>query len=170
VHQEWTIKPAGPEHTAALALVGAATFLESFAGILAGKDIVAHCCGQNSPEIFGKYLAGGAQIWLAEADKGAPVGYAMLTASELPAAQAGDIELKRIYTLSRFHGSGVGGALMQKIVGAANGYQRLLLGVYRHNERAIAFYHKQGFELVGTRQFNVGGTLYDDLVFAKPLS
>jgi ribosomal protein S18 acetylase RimI-like enzyme len=170
VQRQWAIKPAGPEHAASLALVGAATFLESFAGILAGEDIVAHCASQNSPNIFGKYLAGGAKIWLAEADKGAPVGYAMLTAPDLPGAQAGDIELKRIYTLSRLHGSGVGGALMQAVTDAANGYQRLLLGVYRHNERAIAFYRKQGFEPVGTRQFKVGGTLYDDLVFAKPLS
>ena len=165
----WTIKPAGPEHTSALALVGAATFLESFAGILTGEDIVAHCTSQNSPDIFEKYLTGGAKIWLAEADKGAPIGYAMLTAPDLPGVQAGDIELKRIYTLSRYHGSGVAAALMQAVTDAASGYQRLLLGVYRHNERAIAFYRKQGFEPAGTRQFNVGGTLYDDLVFAKPL-
>ncbi len=115
-------------------------------------------------------MAEGAKVWMAEADRGAPIGYAMLTAPDLPDAQAGDIELKRIYTLSRFHGSGVGAALMQAVIGASHGYDRLLLGVYRHNDRAIAFYRKQGFELAGTRQFNVGGTLYDDLVFAKPLS
>ena len=36
-----------------------------------------------------------------------PVGYALLTAPELDAARDGDIELKKIYLLSRFHGGGV---------------------------------------------------------------
>ena len=156
-----------PDDAAALSLIGGATFLESFAGILEGEAIIAHIASQNSADSFAKYLAAGAKGWLAEAAQGgAPIGYALLTPQDLPGGEDGDIELKRIYTLSRFHGSGVGAALMQ----AASGYKRLLLGVYRHNARAIAFYQKQGFEPIGTRQFNVGGTIYDDLVLAKPLN
>src|SRR3546814_4633931 len=64
--------------------------------------------------------------------------------------------LKRIYSLSRFHGSGLGAALMREAVAAAEGHRRLLLGVYARNERALAFYRKQGFVDIGTRRFNVG--------------
>lgn len=166
---DWTIRPAGPDDAQALSVAGSATFLEAFADIIEGNAIVSHCTKQNSAETYAKYLAGGAKAWLAEASKGAPVGFALLTEPDLPGAREGDVELKRIYTLSRFHGSGVGAALMQAAVEATAGYQRLLLGVYRHNERAIAFYTKQGFEPIGTRQFDVGGVLYDDLVFAKTL-
>ncbi len=59
---------------------------------------------------------------------------------------------------------------MAAAVAGAAGHDRLLLGVKADNHRAIAFYRKQGFKPIATRQFNVGGTLYDDLVLARPLA
>ena len=47
--------------------------------------------------------------------------------------------------------------------------RRLLLGVKDDNHRAIAFYTKQGFRQIATRRFDVGGTLYDDVVLARDL-
>ena len=48
--------------------------------------------------------------------------------------------------------------------------KRLILGVYAGNDRAIAFYRKQGFADIATRQFNVGGQICDDLVLARPIA
>ncbi|RZK02389.1 MAG: N-acetyltransferase [Novosphingobium sp.] len=166
----WRLREAGPADVETLALIGAATFLETFAGILDREAIVGHCAAQHSGARYAAYLADGARAWLAEAETGgAPVGFALLGKPDLDAARDGDIELKRIYTLSRFHGSGLGGALMTAAVNATTGYRRLLLGVYANNARALAFYRKQGFLDLGTRQFNVGGKLYDDRVLARPL-
>lgn len=83
----------------------------------------------------------------------------------------GDIELKRIYLLSRWHGTGAGRALMQAAIAHARacGAPNLLLGVYQGNDRAVAFYRRAGFETVGTRRFQVGEGVYDDLVMALPL-
>lgn len=167
----WTIREAGEDDAAALALIGAATFLETFAGILDGAAIVAHCAAQHEESAYRALLASGAQAWLAEAQPGgAPIGFALVARPDLDAAEEGDIELKRIYSLSRFHGSGLGAALMQEAVAAAERHRRLLLGVYARNERALAFYRKQGFVDIGTRRFNVGGKLYDDRVLARPLA
>lgn len=163
------IRPARAEDAQRLALVGAASFLETFAGVLDGDALVAHCETQHSARSYLHYLAGGAQAWLAELD-GAPVGYALLTAPELDAAREGDVELKRIYVLSRFHGSGIAAALLDAAVNAANGQQRLLLGVKDDNARAIAFYRKHGFVEIGTREFNVGGKFYHDVVLARALT
>jgi ribosomal protein S18 acetylase RimI-like enzyme len=44
-----------------------------------------------------------------------------------------------------------------------------LLGVYAGNDRARAFYQKQGFTEVGERQYQVGATLCDDVIYALPL-
>ena len=104
------------------------------------------------------------------AEGGAPLGYALIGQPDLDAAQDGDVELKRIYSLSRFHGSGMGAALMNAAVQASAGYQRLLLGVYHGNARALKFYAKQGFTQIGTRQFQVGPRLYDDYILARPLA
>jgi len=157
----------------ALALVAATTFLDTFAGVLPGAAIIAHCAKVYAPECFSAHLAQARQAWIVEAKPGrAPVGFAQLSLPELPGAEAGDVELKRIYLLSRFHGSGAGGALMDAALAAAaaSASQRVLLGVYRQNHRAIAFYRKQGFAPIGTRQFDVGGQLFDDLVLARQLA
>ncbi len=105
--------------------------------------------------------------------KGAPVGYALVTPpAELPVPlQPGDLELKRIYLLSRFHGTGVGMHLMKQAEAFARerGAGRLMLGVYGENHRAIAFYRRQGFTEAGTRTFHIGKGTYHDLIFAKHL-
>ena len=162
------IRPAGIADLPRLALIGSASFLETFAGEIEGNALMQHCETQHSEEAYAKYLANGAKAWLAEA-AGAPVGYALLTEPELEAASAGDRELKRIYVLSRFHGSGAGANLLSAAMLAAAGSERLLLGVKADNARAIAFYMKHNFAQIATRRFDVGGALYDDVVLAKSM-
>ena len=160
----------GDEHR--LAAVGAASFLESYAGILPGDDILAHCENHHSAMVYEDWLIGGeARIWLAEAEEGrAPIGYLVMTAPDLPLADIGpgDAEVKRIYVLHRFHGDKVGWSLMKTALDAARrtGKRRVLVGVYGRNDRAIAFYKRVGFQVVGERKFRVGSTLHDDLILA----
>jgi len=170
----WRVRQAGAADAAALSLVASATFLETYAGLVDGRDIVAYCATNNLPDRFAAWIedAFGA-VTIAEAEKGgAPVGYAVLTEPDLPVeAGPADIELKRIYTLSLMHGSGLGPALMDVAVedAARLGRKRILLGVYSKNTRAQSFYTRQGFAVIGTRQFLVGSTLHDDLVLARAI-
>ncbi|WP_116090896.1 GNAT family N-acetyltransferase [Sphingomonas crusticola] len=168
----WAVRRAGPDDAAALALVGGATFLETFAGLLDGAAIVAHCAREHKEAAYRAYLAGGAAAWLAETDEGrAPIGFALVAQPALPGAQPGDLELKRIYTLSRFHGRGLGKALIDAALTHARDQAaaRLLLGVYKGNDRALAFYARHGFVPIAERMFDVGGKSYADQVLAKPL-
>lgn len=169
----WRRREAGLEDAPALAIIGAATFLESFAGVIAGEAIIGHIARHHQADAYAALLQGGARAWLVEAaDGGAPLGYALLGQPDLAQAQEGDAELKRIYSLSRFHGQGIGDALMAAALDAAKaaGQKRLLLGVYQGNMRALRFYEKQGFTEVGTRQFQVGPRLYDDYILARLLA
>jgi GNAT superfamily N-acetyltransferase len=170
---DWAIRKAGEDDADRLALIGAATFLETFAGVLDGDAIVAHCAAEHTPAAYRTYLAAGAHAWLAEIAPGrAPVGFALLAAPSLPGSTAGDLELKRIYASSRCHGLGVGAALMAAVVAHARAVHgsRLLLGVYAGNDRARAFYTKNGFERIADRRFQVGDRHYDDVVLAKTLA
>ena len=90
-------------------------------------------------------------------------------AAELDAAEPGDIELKKIYLLSRFHCGDTAARLLTSTIDGAAGHSRLLLGVKDDNHRAIGFYAKHGFRQIATRRFDVGGTLYDDVVLARDL-
>lgn len=158
-----------------LAAVASATFLDTFAGVLEGSDILAHCADQHTVQRYAGWLADTRYaLWLAEARPGdAPVGFAMLSPPDLPsvATQADDLELKRIYLLHRFHGGGHGARLMQVAVdeARARGAGHLLLGVYAKNERALAFYERKGFQPIGERRFRVGGNEYEDRILALNL-
>ena len=168
----WRLRVAGAADADALALVASASFLETYAGSLDGADLVAHCVANNTREKFAAWASDPhTAVTLAEIIPGyAPVGYTVLTSVDLPVNQrAGDIELRRIYAMARLHGSGVGPAMMaQALADAARlGKTRVLLGVWGENYRAHRFYERQGFAVVGTRQFKVGNVVHDDLVYAR---
>lgn len=158
-----------------LALLGQASFLEAFAGILPGNEILAHCFRQHAE---GKYRAwledARSPVWVAEAPPGAaPVGYLLLTRPDLPVNDLGpdDWEVKRIYLLHRFQGGGLGRRLMAEAQRYARtiGARRLLLGVYERNEAAIAFYERLGYARIGTRSFQVGSLTCQDAILALNL-
>lgn len=168
------IRRCTPGDEAALALVGQATFLETFAGILGGNDILAHCAKAHTVELYRTWLADPSHaLWIAEVNPGnAPIGYMVLTPPQLPIpTTAGDVELKRIYLLGKFQGAGVGNRLVAAAIthAASVPANRLLLGVYGQNHSAIAFYESAGFSKIGTRKFKVGGNDYDDDIMGMPL-
>lgn len=168
------IRRAGVADAEALALVGRATFLETYAGQLPAADILAHCARQHAPELYAEWLASpDHRLWVVEAQEGAaPVGYAVLSPPDLPVPTSkDDVEIKRIYLLHRFQGQGLGAGLMRaSLEGArAAGFSRVLLGVFGRNEAAMGFYRRQGFILAGERKFQVGASVHDDFVFARPL-
>lgn len=169
------IRAASGADAEALSVVGSATFLDAFAGVLDGAAIVSHCMRAHAAAAYRAHLAAGGRAWLCETRVGAsPVGYALGGVPELACARADgtDFELKRIYLLSRFRGGGRGAALLASVEQAARERRagRLLLGVHRENERALRFYSRHGFAAVDTRRFAVGNATYDDLVLAKALT
>ena len=186
-----TLRHATTDDAAALALVGAATFLEAFTWMLPGADIIAHCAKNHTAESYRAALTKpNTRISLVETATGrTPVGYAMLTDPDLAGfqLQRGDIELKRIYLLSRFRSRryapvldaigqpqpdlSAGQALMNAAIADAEslGCKRLLLGTNENNQRACAFYRRNGFTEAGTRTFQVGSQCCCDLIFARPI-
>lgn len=168
------IRACTPDDAAALAAVGQATFLETYAGIVDGADILSHGVKVHAAPAYATLLADPrVDLFLAEAAPGAaPVGFAMLSPPDLPVETiSGDLELRRIYVLHRFHGAGLGPRLMETVIAraGARGGRRLLLGAYGENHRAIAFYRRFGFSQIGTRKFRVGANDYDDVVLALDL-
>ncbi|MDE1163495.1 MAG: GNAT family N-acetyltransferase [Acidobacteriaceae bacterium] len=174
-----TLRRATAADAAALALVGSATFLEAYTWMLPGADIIDFCATHHTAAKYAEYLAQPTtRITLAVAGVDAPVGYAMLSAPDLPTATTSneDIELKRIYLFSRFRSHLVEGikasqALMSAAISDARalGAKRLLLGTHASNARAIAFYRRNGFEIVGTRTFQVGEQTCSDYILGRAL-
>ena len=166
------LRPARPDDAAALALVGAATFLESYALVLPGRDLVIHCAKAHTSELYEGWIAHSAYaLWTLEVGDGMVVGYAVLAPSVLPENRPDDLELHRIYVLAPFKSQGAGRLLMDAVVEEARkrGAKRLTLGMYGGNYPALAFYTRMGFGQIGTRTFVVGEKLCDDLVLGLDL-
>jgi diamine N-acetyltransferase len=167
-----TPRLATSDDAAKLALIGPASFLESFADDHSGDDMIAHFAAYHSVPFYEAALADpDITLWLVEEAVGAPIGYAMVGPATLPGTGADDIELRRIYILSRWHGTGLGRALFETVLTHAEmkHAKRLVLAVYTKNAKAQRFYERQGFVVTGPTCFTVGKTSYDDLVMVRPL-
>lgn len=119
-------------------------------------------------------LEDGGIAWRVAEHAGAPIGYAKLRPWRGPAPQTlpGAMELQQIYVLADWHGKGVAEALMGWAIGQARarGAPELYLTVFDHNARAKRFYARHGFAEVGHCEFRLGGRVYDDRVWRRPLA
>jgi diamine N-acetyltransferase len=166
------LQRATAKDAAKLSLVGGASFLESFAHDHPGDDLVSHVAERHSVAAYAAWLGDpDFALWIVEEAEGAPIGYAMLGPAALPGSAEGDLELKRIYILHRWHGGGLGGALYHTVEAEARakGANRLILAVYTANLPAQGFYTRQGFAQIATTTFMVGAVAFEDLVLGKRL-
>lgn len=168
------LRRAEPADAARLALLGASTFLHSFAHDHPGDALVAHIDRYHSRDWYAQMLADpDCAAWILETELKAPVGYAVLTppAVDCP-TNADDIELKRIYLLGPFQSGGWGTKLLDaaEAEAGARAAKRLFLCVYKVNVAAQRFYARRGFADTGhVQNFKVGDVEYEDLIWAKPL-
>jgi diamine N-acetyltransferase len=169
------LRRAAPTDAARLALLGGATFLNSFAHDHPGDAIVAHVDEHHNAGWYAGALADpGIAAWILETALGAPVGYALLTPPKLDCPTgARDLELKRIYLLGPWQSGGWGGKLLRAVEeeARARGAERLLLCVYSVNHGAQRFYVRNGYADTGHRQkFMVGDVPFEDFIWAKSLA
>ncbi len=168
------VRLAAAADAAALSLVGAATFLEAYAHMIPGPDLVRHCAVEHAAARYAAWLADArVKVWIAETPVAAPAGYLVMVPATLPieAPRLGDLEVLRIYVLERYQRSGLGRALMAEAVAAARGAgaRRLVLGVNGENARALSFYAREGFSRISDRRFRVGESCFCDAVMGRDL-
>ncbi|GAA1055325.1 N-acetyltransferase [Agromyces luteolus] len=194
-----TIRPATSGDAEALARLAAVTFPLACPPSTTADAIAWFIAEQLSEVRFAEYLvdpdrtilvaepdrASGAGIALAESEAvaatGGLVGWSMLVSTEdgVPADEDAAssvttrpaIELSKMYVHPVAHGAGIAGSLMAATLAAAaaTGAAVVWLGVNLENGRAIRFYEKQGFEVVGTKGFRLGDRVEHDHVLERSL-
>ena len=174
----FSIRIATPDDAPALATAASGFFRDTFGAA-------------NRPEDMEHYLAhafsdarqraeledSGTRVLIATGSDAEIVGYVHLRlGAPAPAASSAQAsraaEIARLYADRRFHGRGLGGALMDAAVTTAMqwGAELLWLGVWEENPRAIAFYAKHGFVDVGAQDFLLGTDLQHDRIMARRLT
>lgn len=81
------------------------------------------------------------------------------------------LEIERIYVINEFHGKKVGQLFFQKAIEMALNMQLeyVWLGVWEKNEKAIAFYKKNGFEPFDKHIFMMGDEEQTDIMMKTNL-
>ena len=81
------------------------------------------------------------------------------------------VELSKFYVHPDLHGSGSSSALMTATLqhAAGSGLPGIWLGVNQENARALRFYGKHGFGVVGTKRFQLGDRFEDDFIMEQAL-
>ena len=115
----------------------------------------------------------GCHFWVAYERSGQPVGYEKLREGPSPACIRGasSVEIERIYVAEPAIGTGLGAALMRTALAWAERgeFDAVWLGVWERNERAIEFYARWGFEIVGDHTFQLGDDEQTDLIMERAL-
>lgn len=157
-----------------LAELGAKAFYDTFAKDNIPENMETYLQRSFSSEIQLNELSQPDVIFLIAEIEGNPVGYAQLILGSHDEAiqRIHPLEIRRIYASQAYLGKGVGKELMQATIHEARqrGCDRIWLGVWEKNQRAIDFYKKWGFRKVGTHVFSVGEDPQNDFVMELKLT
>jgi ribosomal protein S18 acetylase RimI-like enzyme len=170
-------RTATADDAATLATLAAATFALACPPGTAQEHIDAFIAEHFTLDRFSEYLADpGRALRLLVDDDGTATGYTMLVFGDpndpdvhAVVTNRPTVELSKLYVLPAGHGGGVAATLMAATLDDARsrGVTSVWLGVNQQNARAIRFYGKSGFAVVGTKTFLVGTERHDDFVMEQ---
>lgn len=163
------------EDAASLAEFAERTFRDTFASGNRAEDMDAHCRKHYGREVQVAEIRDPDRVTLlCHAGDDRLVGYGLLSRKGAPACVRGSrpVEVQRLYVDADWHGRGIAQALMASLLDAATagGADVAWLGVWEKNPRAISFYSKSGFTVVGEHVFVVGSDPQRDLVLVRKLA
>jgi ribosomal protein S18 acetylase RimI-like enzyme len=168
-----TIRMATLADRARLTDFGRRTFHATFGAQNTAEDMRAYLdAAFNEAQQTAELTDPNRVTWFAELDD-ALVGYAQIHRGEpAPCVPERDsVELVRLYVDRAAQGRGVAQQLLRVAEEAAAMQARgIWLGVWENNARAIAFYTKSGFAVVGSHEFLLGTDRQTDHIMAKRFS
>jgi diamine N-acetyltransferase len=165
------IRRAEEDDALALSLLAESTFRAAFRESSSAADMQKHCASHYGQAVqLAEIRDAGRETWLADAG-GRLIAYVQLrpeAASPLISDQR-PVEIERIYVDAAHHGTGLAHQLMAHVLAraAALGAAAAWLGVWERNQRALAFYRKWRFEVVGEQIFKLGDDPQRDLVMRR---
>jgi diamine N-acetyltransferase len=164
---------ATTEDAMLIAAISRQTFYDSFAEQNTVENVKKHMDEYYAVPKIQEELADALNMFILVYDGQTLAGYCKLTEQTKPEAKQlqNPVEIERIYAVKESIGKGIGKTLMQQCINTAikKGKSSLWLGVWEHNQRAIDFYIKWGFEKFGEHIFVVGDDPQTDWLMKKTI-
>ncbi len=167
------IRKATIEDAELLSQLGAITFSEAFGDVNTKEDLESYLKNAFSISQIKSEIEEYGNIFFLLYQNDEVVAYAKLNANEKVNSLEGKkiVQIQRIYARKKALGTGIGAQLMQKCIdeSLSQGMEVIWLTVWQQNLRAIEFYKKWGFIVIGEKKFMVGTKLYNDHVMSLDL-
>ena len=168
-----TVRIANTSDSNLIADMSHETFYDSFAEYNTEANMQKFMDEQFNKQMLIREVGAAGNIFLLAYEEDEPVGYARLRENNIPPElQAKEaLEIARLYAVKSSIGKGVGKALMSAALSIAQerNYKTVWLGVWEHNQRAIDFYIKWGFQKFSIHPFILGDDVQTDWLMKKQL-
>ncbi|HQQ99804.1 MAG TPA: N-acetyltransferase [Ferruginibacter sp.] len=156
------ITPATLADLEVLAQLARQTFLESHRHSASREDIEAYINKQYSNEVMRKELEYPRNCYHLISYHEKPIGFSkiILHCAHPEIDKPSLTKLDRIYLLQEYHSLKLGAALFafNLALSKQQGDTGMWLYVWKENERAIRFYERQGFTIIGSHDFRISET------------
>jgi ribosomal protein S18 acetylase RimI-like enzyme len=165
------VRAAEEDDALALSVLAERTFRDAFADSNTTANMQLHCAASYGKALqLAEIRDSSRETWVAESDDRL-VAYVQLRLEAASPLIWGErpVEIQRFYVDASHHGAGLAHQLMAHVLARAKaaGSAALWLGVWERNARALAFYRKWRFEVVGKHIFRVGDDPQRDLIMRR---
>lgn len=168
------IRAAIAEDALCIGVLGMQVFLDTYATEGIRSSIAHEALQAFAPHTIAQLIAQPGIALLVAETNGHLVGFAQikLNASHSMIDTADAAELQRLYIQERFTGQGLGYQLLHAAEQSAarDGAALLWATVWVGNERALGFYPRRGYEVLGSPTYTFQGETHGNRLFGKPLT
>ncbi|RYE28308.1 MAG: GNAT family N-acetyltransferase [Sphingobacteriaceae bacterium] len=166
-----SIRQITAEEAAEFTKFSSALFAETFAEFNSPEDMKLYLDESFAIDKIQKELTD-LNTYCFYADKNSmPIGCMKLILDDASFTGKKSAELSRLYVSKTYHNQKIGAQLMQFAIDFSlkNQAEKLWLGVWEHNQKAINFYQSWGLIKTGILDFKLGNDLQQDWLMEKIL-
>ncbi len=178
VEQSIQIRKPSRSEIPQLAELGNRLFQQTFDGLYSEADLQSFLDKVHSPAGVEYDWEHGCEFWIAEVavpsvEAVSWVGYCKAGPLKVP-IETDDrrvLELRQIYIEREFQGRGIGDQFMRRFLELCKtrSIEVAYVSCWTENKRALAFYARYGFTVVGTYDFEIGAHRDQDHILCKLL-
>ncbi|KFI78676.1 transcription repressor [Bifidobacterium pseudolongum subsp. globosum] len=145
-----------------------ATFAETFASLNTEEDMEQYNERHFSTDELQREIDNPDSTFVVAKVDGVPAGYMKVNVGDAQTEEmlGNRMEVQRLYILRQYKRNGLGARFMHTAfdMARAQGKSVIWLGVWEHNDAAIAFYKRMGFVQFGSHDFVLGEDRQTDLL------
>ncbi|MEY8564513.1 GNAT family N-acetyltransferase [Bifidobacterium pseudolongum] len=145
-----------------------ATFAETFASLNTEEDMEQYNERHFSTDELQREIDNPDSTFMVAKVDGVPAGYMKVNVGDAQTEEmlGNRMEVQRLYILRQYKRNGLGARFMHTAfdMARAQGKSVIWLGVWEHNDAAIAFYKRMGFVQFGSHDFVLGEDRQTDLL------